>query len=241
LVTNKNIEGPFELGERPRPGTRTDLKSIYSDVKAGTSNTELLEKSDGTSARYEKQIKFMRFTYSESQSDRQLQGVRVLVLWGPTGAGKTYAAVNIIANKVDYYIAEAPSVKGSKMWFDGYEGQKILILDDFDGEYCTMAFLKRLLDHYKLKVEVKGGHAWAVWTTVVITSNHHPSDWYRGNGVMAIDTSPLQRRLSEIRHCEHNGTYRKQNYDKSYIDEDYVPYEVPAQAVPASPNVDDLI
>jgi len=42
----------------------------------------------------------MRFTMSEASSDRQLQGVRVIVLWGPSGAGKTYAAINYIAGMV---------------------------------------------------------------------------------------------------------------------------------------------
>lgn len=236
MVILKKHLGPFELGERPEPGKRNDIKEIFKEVKAGKTNGELLEITDGTAARYERMIKFMRFTHNEQQSDRQLQGVRVLVLWGATGAGKTYAAVNVIANGTDYYIAEAPSVKGSKLWFDGYEGQRILILDDFDGDYCTMAYLKRLLDKYKLKIEVKGGFAWATWTTVIITSNHHPADWYKGNGVQVVDTSPLERRIAEIRYCEHQGAYKVQNWDKSFVGEDFVDY-----VCPASPNVDDLL
>ena len=83
----------------------------------------------------------MRFTVGEQESDRQLQGVRVLCLYGPTGTGKTYAAINLIANRRDYYIAECPSSRGSKLWFDGYEGQKTLVLDDFSGDFCDFRFL----------------------------------------------------------------------------------------------------
>ena len=64
----------------------------------------------------------------------------MLCLYGPTGTGKTYAAINLIANRRDYYIAECPSSRGSKLWFDGYEGQKTLVLDDFSGDFCDFRF-----------------------------------------------------------------------------------------------------
>lgn len=167
---------------------------------------------------------------SEASSDRQLQGVRVIVLWGPSGAGKTYAAINYIAGGNNYYIAECPSTKGSKLWFDGYEGQKTLILDDFDSSFCEYRYLLRVLDKYKLKIEVKGSFAWAQWTTVVITSNTQPSDWYQCSAV-AINTAPLQRRISEIRLQSEQGLYQLQGWDgRSLGDVSHWPQAIPAAA-----------
>jgi len=127
----------------------------------------------------------------------------VVVIWGPTGAGKTYSAVNVLAKGVPYYIVEAPAKKNDKIWFNGYQGQKVLILDDFAGEVCNINYLKRLLDKYKQKVEIKGGYVWAQWSTVIITSQHPPSEWYADSASASTkpeDIAALQRRITEIRH-----------------------------------------
>ena len=230
------INGPWFYGEPVKQGTRTDLHEMYTAVKERKTNAEILEASEGAAAKFEKAIRFMRFTVGEQESDRQLQGVRVLCLYGPTGTGKTYAAINLIANRRDYYIAECPSSRGSKLWFDGYEGQKTLVLDDFSGDFCDFRFLLRLLDVYKLKVEVKGGFSWAVWTTVVITTNVHPSGWYKD-----VNVAPLRRRIHEIRYVEHPGTYRLMDWDEHYLDDDFQQFPVRAPdpspvVVPATPR-----
>lgn len=228
------VAGPWEIGMPVNEqGKRNDIKDLYEDVKAKKSTLEILESTGGAAARYEKALKFMRFTTSEQESDRELQGVRVITLYGSTGVGKTYAAINLIAGSKDYYIAEAPSHKDSKLWFDGYEGQKTLILDDFDGSYCGYRYILRLLDIYRLKVEVKGGFAWAVWTTVVITSNSHPNGWYT-----MVNQAPLQRRLtekgSEIRLIENQGVYKRMDWNEVPIDEDFISFPV---VVPAAPVI----
>lgn len=212
---------------------------MYQAVKEHKSSEEILEQSEGAAARFEKQIRYMRFVQSERESDRQLVGVKVYTLYGASGVGKTYAAINILAGGKDYYICEAPSHKDSKVWFDGYEGQKTLILDDFEGNFCSFRYLLRLLDHYKFKVEVKGGFAWATWTTVVITSNIHPAGWYTGH-----ELSPLRRRLvekgSEIRLLEHQGSYTRMDWNENRLDADMQSLLPPVNApltpmVPATP------
>lgn len=233
------LNGPWERGDPVVQGQRTDLIQLYDSVKAGKTNLELLEE-DARIARYAKEISYMRFALAEPLSDRQLQGVRVIVSYGPTGTGKTYAAINNIANGNDYYIAECPSTKNGKLWFDGYENQKTLILDDFDSDYCTLAFLKRILDKYKLKVEVKGGHRWAVWTTVVITSNTPPWSWYsKGlDPLLMVDIGPLRRRINEIRYHTQQGLYQLQEWEGKLMD--FVSYDAPLAAADAGGVTKDL-
>ena len=227
------VNGPWELGnEKDSQGKRNDLEAIGALVKAKKTNNEILEEVGAGASKFAKHIQWLRFTTTEAESDRQLQGVKVITLYGPTGTGKTYAAVNYIAGNKDYYICEAPSHSTSKVWFDGYEGQTCLILDDFAGSFCSFRFILRLLDKYKLKVEVKGGHAWAVWTTVVITSNSHPAEWYKD-----VDLSPLRRRLteagSEIRFADSQGYYQVVDWAEKPVG-DLEKYKAPAPATPAS-------
>lgn len=230
------LNGPWELGDEPKQGERTDVKTIYEMVKAKKTQLEILEATEGASAKFEKALKYQRFILQEGESDRQLQGVRTIVLWGPKGTGKSYGAINFIAGNKDYYILDAPSTKGGAIWFDGYDGQHTLILEDFDGDSVSFAFLKRMLDVYKFKVPIKGGFSWAVWTTVVITSNLHPADWFANRQESTPHIEPIRRRIHEIRHCEHQGTYRRQDWDYHYLDEDFQQYQVPvAPAAPEAP------
>lgn len=226
--------GPFQMGTPPAQGKRNDLETLHTMVKAKATNYEILEATQGKAARFEKAINFMRFVDMEKSSDRQMQGVRVIVLYGPTGSGKTYAAVNVISGG-NYYKVETPAKSGDKLWFNGYEGQPYLIIDDFSGG-VDFRHLLTLLDKYKLKVEIKGGHTWACWTNVIITSNQHPSHWYSPT----IDSSPLQRRISEIRRCTAHGLYTLVDWDGEAQGDDQAhqaPEPPPAAIAPPSPTV----
>jgi len=72
------------LGSRPEPGKRNDIAAIVAKAKTGATDEEILDELP-VAARYGNAINFTRFAYSEKISDRQLQGVRVIVIYGPTG------------------------------------------------------------------------------------------------------------------------------------------------------------
>lgn len=213
--------GPYLIGDEPKceQGKRTDLERLRDMVKERKPALEIIE-DDAKFARYEKQINFMRFAYMEAASDRQATGVDVKVFYGATGLGKTYAAINYVCHNKDYYVCEAPSQAGGKIWFQGYEGQKTLIIDDFAGNFCTVDYLKRLLDCYKLKVEFKGGFVWANWTTVVITSNYHPANWYDNVGLHVVNVDPLKRRLKSIYEFLPDRLYHEVQWDGTAIGDD---------------------
>ncbi len=115
---------------------------------------------------------------------RAFRLVTVTVLVGPTGVGKTKRATS----GDDWYIL--PS--GQRLWFDGYDGEGTLILDDFYGG-IKYSHLLRILDGHAYQAEVKGTFVWARWTKVIITSNQAPKDWYSIN-----DTSAMMRRINTV-------------------------------------------
>jgi len=218
MKADTRVNGPWEFGEqKDSQGKRNDLETVGALVKEKKTNLQILEEVGPNASKFSKHIQFMRFCYTESESDRQATGVNVIVLYGTTGVGKTYAAVNFIAGGKDYFICQAPSHPNSKVWFDGYEGQHTLILDDFSGAFCDYRYLLRLLDCYKFSAEVKGGFVWGVWTKVVITTNVIPSAWYTG-----VNLGPLERRIKEIRLCEHQGTYKLIDWNERPLSDDFV-------------------
>lgn len=207
------VYGPWEIGNFcTGKGQRNDISSCFEMVKAGKSTLEILEATNGKAARFTNALKLMKFCCAEKDSDRQLTGIHVTAVYGETGWGKSYHAMNQLSSKGDYYVLEPPNQVGGKVWFDGYEGQRTLIIEDFAGAaHISYRMLLRILDVYKLKVEIKGGFTWAVWTNVVITSNAPPSLYY------TVDSSehlgPLKRRIHEIRHFVSRTTYVLENFE----------------------------
>ncbi len=127
------------------------------------------------------------FSLRAEKKARIFRTVVVVVLVGATGVGKTRRATE---DGEDYFFMPC----SDKMWFDGYRGQKTLIIDDFYGN-IKYSFLLRILDGYSLQLPVKGGFIRAQWTKVFITSNAEVCDWYK-----AGLTPALKRRISTIIH-----------------------------------------
>lgn len=218
--TESRVYGPWEHGERPKgQGKKKVSEQIIEGIKRGKSTLDLLDENPNL-VLHDRAIKFARFVYSERDSNRQYMGkLNVIVSYGETGTGKTFSAVNVIARDKTYHKLSASCMKGGKIWFDGYEGQEVLILDDWDGGCCSHSYLKTLLDVYPLRVENKGGHAWAVWKTVVITSNSPPRDWFLrldGHEDQTI-VDPLKRRITEIRHYLETNIYQLEQWDGTPI------------------------
>jgi len=62
-------------------------------------------------------------------------------------------------------------------WWDGYEGQHTVIIDEFYS-WLRYDFFLRLTDRYPLQVETKGGVVQFVSHRIVFTSNTPPTAWY---------------------------------------------------------------
>jgi hypothetical protein len=123
----------------------------------------------------------------------------VQVRWGPAGTGKSMAQFE--------YNEKCFTVNSSLRWWDGYAGEEVLIIDEFFGQ-AQISVLLEVLDVYTKNWEIKGGHVTGVWTTVIITSNFHPNEWWTaGKGLdLRIGGQPseesrkaLMSRINSIR------------------------------------------
>jgi len=64
----------------------------------------------------------------------------------------------------------------TKFW-DGYRGQKNVVIDEFRGD-INVSHILRWFDRYPVNVECKFGAVTLSATTIWITSNVDPRDWY---------------------------------------------------------------
>ena len=89
--------------------------------------------------------------------------------YGKTGSGKTRTAFE-----------EFPKIYTplSYKWWEGYEGQTEVLIDDFRKDWCKFHELLKLLDRYPFKVEAKGSHHQLMATTIIITAPYPPQYMY---------------------------------------------------------------
>lgn len=73
-----------------------------------------------------------------------------------------------------------PQPKGSGLYWDDYDSQTCVFIDEMDGNYMTPTFFNTLCDRYECVVPVHGGAGHQmVAKYIVICSNYHPKFWWK--------------------------------------------------------------
>jgi len=196
-------EGPWTIGSEDGiplgKGARSDLLAVKRAIDEGYSDFRLVDEYFEECARH---MRFFR-EYRRIKSARRRQMPEVIVLWGPTGTGKSHTANELAPDA--YW-------KSRSNWWDGYEGQSDVVIDEFYG-WLPYDILLRITDKYPLILETKGGHVnWGV-KRIIITSNKHPRDWYDST---KCPYEPLERRISKIDYLF--VPYRSQFLDEDLLD-----------------------
>jgi len=109
----------------------------------------------------------------------------VFVYVGPTGTGKSHRAWT--EGGIDAY----PKDPRTKFW-DGYQGQEHVVMDEFRGA-IDISHMLRWLDKYPVIIEVKGSSTVLKAKKIWITSNIDPTLWYPD-----IDQQTLQALLRRL-------------------------------------------
>lgn len=94
---------------------------------------------------------------------------RGIWLVGPAGCGKSTWARQFAKDHGGMY------EKAQNKWFDGYNGEKCIVLDDLDTSALNH-YLKIWADKYACKGEVKGGTVWLHHDYFIVTSNYSIPD-----------------------------------------------------------------
>lgn len=151
----------LEFGQKPvGSGKRTDLDIVKNVISTGGGMKEVI----GVATNYQS-LKMGEFLLKYNEKKRPIEKIKVYWYYGPAGSGKTRA----VWDKHDINEIFRPFGKEYK-WWEGYDGHKIILLDDFRVEDCSFVRLLQLLDIYPFKVETKGGSREAHYTTVYVTA-----------------------------------------------------------------------
>jgi len=191
-------EGDFtERGSPPSQGKRTDFHDVYDSIREDNATYEdILELNPRIAIQYTQGFK----SAINIQVKHRSQDVVPEVHWfyGPTASGKSRQAF-LEAGENAYVVPTT-----GRFW-DLYSGETEVIFDDFRVGQIDFALLLKILDRYRMSVEVKGSSVKLAATKFWITTPLDPVNTYTkhnhntGQDYINENINQLVRRCTDIR------------------------------------------
>lgn len=175
-----------EFGKRPQgAGHRSDLDALHEALRSGATHQEVSNDHFGLSLRYSKGLSTW-FNLNERTPVRSEP--KIYWLWGPTGNGKSYRIQKALETKMEDVYCLSETTSGA--WWDKYQGQTIVWMDDLRGAWMKMHMMLRILQSAPCQVSARGVGHWLMATTFFITTNASPQDLYE-------ESDKLMRRVHD--------------------------------------------
>lgn len=157
-------EGTFRsMGAFTTQGARSDIENVKRMIDNGCGMLDVARSNIGLFMRYHKGFS----KYDElvkKASTRTFREIVCTLVTGPTGTGKTRTAMG---DGMGVYKIQGADIG---KWWDGYEGERKLVIDEYANNVSIDKLLP-VLDGYHLRLPIKGGFTYAAWTEVWITTN----------------------------------------------------------------------
>ncbi len=180
---------PTAFGLEPvESGHRTDLDELQVLLDSGEPMLQIARASFSNFIRYTRGI----YAYSSliGSKPRDFK-THVSVYYGDSGTGKTRMAQELGGSNA-YWLSASSSQH--VCWFDGYDSQTVVVIDDFYG-WIRWSQLLQLLDRYPCRVRTQAGSVNFNPKRIIITSNRHPGQWYTHS---YYEEAALRRRIDYL-------------------------------------------
>lgn len=182
-------DGAFtEHGVQSNQGKRSDLHAVAERISSGSATVaSIAEQQPGLYVQYHRGFSNLESIRLAGRQN-QFRHVDVSIIWGITGTGKTrswYERTNYGGYRFQY------GSNGS-IWWDGYNGQRHILFDEFSCQ-IPLSTMLMYLEGYPCRLPIKGSHTYAAWTDVTIISNEDPNSWY--SNVVACKRNAFARRI----------------------------------------------
>ncbi len=186
----KDERGDIEIDDRYESGVPAQGAKPYKLVEMIETGADMKDIANEYPIYYIKNyagIKKLSQLHKEGRKGRP----DIEIYYGPTGTGKTLLATH----GHDGTVYSPPWPKGGRWWWPNYDGQAIIVLDEFRDQVPLWKMLK-LLDFGEFYVECKGDTMILEECKIIITSNIAPGSWY--DDKTEADLDPLYRRFQEF-------------------------------------------
>lgn len=172
-----------------------DVK-LYSQKK-GKVSVETLKTKTTKQALTDGDISFLQtrqYQFSRSIMEEPYEHPDVRGIWihGPTGTGKSR-----IAREHTKLMGYKLYNKGQNRWFDGYDGEEVILIDDFDQMGVGLHHLLKIwTDRYACNGEVKGSKVNLVHKEFLVTSNFTIEELFAD--LPEVTRQAIKRRFREV-------------------------------------------
>lgn len=180
-----------------QPGHRTDIDELKEIIDNGGNRWDCYQHNFSTTVRCFRALDDYKALVDRKRA-RQITPVQpqVIVYVGESGSGKSWHCFTDEDYQEDGY--KFPMQMDSKVYFDGYLGEKTIWFDEFCGR--TMPFGKwcELVDKYPNTVENKGGSSF-IWglKKILISTVAYPANWWPNSDRFLAKPQQLWRRISK--------------------------------------------
>lgn len=182
-----------EFGEIPSQGQRNDISEFRDAILSGMTEEDLIMEYPHMMAKYDRFYQRCRNLVLKKEAKKMITP-EVIVITGEPGTGKTHTIYS--ENNIDdVYKVEVGDGSSGSVWWDNYNGEKVILIDDFHSN-LKLDYMLRLCDKYPMKLNIKGGHTWKCAEKIYITSNINIDKWYPN--CPDIHKRALQRRITKV-------------------------------------------
>jgi len=151
-----------ELGSPPQQGKRSDLLEVQKKLDEGKGYQAVFRENFSSSARYSRFFK----EYARLQAKPRDFKTIVTFLHGQSNAGKT---TWVLEQCKQQGLSVYWKPKGK--WWDDYDSQDVVIMDEWDDTWWTFSETLNLFDRFPLRLESKNGHVIFNSKHIYITNN----------------------------------------------------------------------
>lgn len=154
----------YEFGEFVESGERSDLTDAFTMIQNGATDFEIYSAYPNL-IRCPKLLDTYRQKYLEETYRKQFRNVKVYYIYGDSGIGKSrYVSEKFGYDKI-YRVTQY-----SKNYFDDYQGEKIIVFEEFRSQIKISEMLN-YLDGHPCYLPCRFNNKIACYDTVYILSN----------------------------------------------------------------------
>ena len=178
-------------------GHRSDLDEIHDMIKEGKDLLDVFESHFASTVRYSSGLeKYIVLHDSKRARELETTAPQVIVYVGPAGSGKSWHCFNDEDFKESGY--RFPIQMYEKVYFDGYNREKTIWFDEFNGRSMPFGKFCQLADRFPGIYETKGGSVLiSGLKKLLISTISYPSTWWAGSNRFNLDPEQLYRRLTK--------------------------------------------